>query len=50
MINAFINKKIYLGNLERDVYWDEEPKEGAYLETIAERTKMRRQNQEQQDK
>ena len=42
MINAFINKSIYLGDLE-DVYQDKEPK---FVESIAERTKMRRQKQE----
>ena len=45
MHNAFLNKKIYFGDVEEDVYqWDkEEPKSD---ESIAERTKMRRQSQE----
>ena len=41
-----MNKNIYPGNEEEDVYYsDEEPK---FEESIAERTKMRRQNQEGQ--
>ena len=43
MINAFINKNIYPGNLEKDVCQDEELK---YDERIAERTESRRQYQE----
>ena len=42
MINAFISKNIYPGDLEEDVYHDKEPK---FEESIAERTKRRRQNQ-----
>ena len=43
IIDAFMNKNILPGNLEEDVYYrDEEPK---FDESIAERTKMRRQNQ-----
>ena len=45
MINAFINKIIYPGDLEEDVYQDKEPE---YEESIAEKTKRRRQNQEGQ--
>ena len=36
MINAFINKNIYPGDLEEDVYQDKEPK---FDEGIAQRTK-----------
>ena len=43
MINAFINKNTYPGDLENDVYQDKESK---FDEYIAERAKMRRQNQE----
>ena len=45
MVNTFINKNNYPGNLEKDVYQDKEPK---FDQSIAERTKMRRQNQEGQ--
>ena len=45
IINAFINKNIYPGDLEEDVYQD---KETEYEESIAERAKMRIQNQEGQ--
>ena len=42
IFDAFINKNILPGNLKEDVYQNEKPK---YEESIAERTKMRRQNQ-----
>ena len=45
MIDAFINKNIYSEDLENDVYQDEEPK---FDESIAEKTKMRRQSQKGQ--
>ena len=43
MINAFITKDILPEDVEEDVYQDEEPK---YEESIAERTKMKKQNHE----
>ena len=43
MINAFVTKDILPEDVEEDVYQDEEPK---YEESIAERTKMRKQNHE----
>ena len=42
IIDAFMDKNILPGDLEEDVYQDEEPK---YEEIIAERTKIRKQNQ-----
>ena len=46
IINAFINRDIYLEDVEEDVYhWDKEPE---FEESIAERANMRRQNQEGQ--
>ena len=45
IINAFINKNIETGNLEKDAYLQEKPE---YDEYIAERAKIRRQNQEGQ--
>ena len=45
MINAFINKNIYPGDLEEDVYQDKKPK---FDGSIPERTKIRRQNQKAQ--
>ena len=45
IINAFINENIQPRNLEEDVHLQEKPE---YEESIAERTKMRRQNQEGQ--
>ena len=45
-MNSFTNKNICSGAEERDVYYcDEEPK---FQESIAERTKMKRQNQDRQ--
>ena len=44
-INPFITRDILLEDVEEDVYQDKEPK---FEETIAERTKRRRQNQEEQ--
>ena len=46
IINAFTNKNILPGNLEEDVYQDEEPK---HEKSIAERKKMSRQNEEGQE-
>ena len=43
IIDAFVNKEILSGDLEKDVHRKEEPK---YEESIAERTKMRRQDQQ----
>ena len=43
IINAFINKDILTGNLEEDVSQKEEPE---YQESIAEKTKLRRQDQQ----
>ena len=43
IIDAFVNRNMLPGNLEEDVYQDKKPK---YEESIAEQTKMRRQNQE----
>ena len=45
IIDAFENKSILSGDLEEDFYQKEEPE---YQESIAERTKMRRQNQQKQ--
>ena len=45
MINAFLNEDILIENLEEDASRDEKPK---FEESIAERTKMRRQNQQGQ--
>ena len=45
MINVFINKNIYLGDLEKDDYQGKEPE---YEENIEERTKRRRKNQQGQ--
>ena len=45
MINAFINKNIYPGDLEEDVYQDKKTK---FDGSIPERTKIRRQNQKAQ--
>ena len=45
IIDAFINKNIYSEDLENDVYQDEKPK---FDESIAEKTKMRRQSQKGQ--
>ena len=46
IINAFVSKSILPGDVEKDVYyWDKEP---IFEESIGERTKMRRQNQEGQ--
>ena len=42
IIDAFIKRNILLGNIEEDVYQDIKP---GYEESIAERTKMRKQNQ-----
>ena len=41
MINTFINKNIYPKNLEEDIHQDKEPN---FDESIAEKTKMGRQN------
>ena len=41
--DAFVNKNILPGNLEEDVYQEEKPE---YEESIAERAKMKRQNQQ----
>ena len=43
IIDAFVNKNILPGDLEKDAYQKEEPK---YEESIAERTKMRREDQQ----
>ena len=43
IIDAIVNENILPVDLEEDVYQKEEPE---YEETIAERTKMRRQNQQ----
>ena len=43
IIDIFVNKNILPGDLEEDVYRKEEPE---YEESLAERTKMRRQNQQ----
>ena len=43
IINVFINKNIYPGDLEEHACQDKEPK---FEESIAERIKRRRQNQE----
>ena len=43
IIDAFVNKSILPGDLEEDVYKKEESE---YEESIAERTKMRRKNQQ----
>ena len=43
MIKAFVNKNINPVDLEEDVYQDKKPK---FDESIAERTKIRRQKQE----
>ena len=43
IIDAFINKNILPGDLEKDTCQEEEPE---YEESIAERTKMRRQSQQ----
>ena len=40
MIDAFINKNIYLGDLEQDVQY----KEPEYEESIVERIKIKKQN------
>ena len=45
IINAFINKSIQSGDPEEDVYLEEKAE---YKESIAERKKRRRQNQEGQ--
>ena len=45
IIDAFINRDILPGNLEEDVYQNEQPK---FEGSIGERAKMRRQNQERQ--
>ena len=45
IIDAFVSKNILPGDLEEDVYQDKEPK---YEESIAERIKKRRRNQEGQ--
>ena len=45
IINAFISKSIQSGDPEEDVYLEEKPE---YEESIAERTKRRRQNHEGQ--
>ena len=48
IINAFLNKYILPGDVEKNVYyWDEELKP-EFEESIAERTKIRRQNREGQ--
>ena len=43
IIDAFVNKNILPGDLEKDVYQKEEPE---YEESIAERLKLRKQNQQ----
>ena len=43
IIDAFADRKFLSGDLEKNVYQEEEPK---YEESIAERTKMRRQDQQ----
>ena len=43
IIDAFVNREILSGDLEEDVYQKEEPE---YEESISERTKMRRQDQQ----
>ena len=48
LINAFINKNIYPGDLEGDVYQRTKDKEPTFDESIAESTKMRKQNQQGQ--
>ena len=45
MINAFITRDILPEDVEEEVYFEEKPE---YEESIAERTKRRRQNQEGQ--
>ena len=45
IIDAFTAKNILPENLEKDIYWEEEPK---FEESIGERTKMRGQNQDGQ--
>ena len=45
MIDAFVNKNIYFDDLEEDAQQYEEP---SYEESIAERTKTTRQNQQEQ--
>ena len=47
MINVFVNKDISSGDAEIDVYqWGEEPE---FEESIAERTKMRRQKSDKEN-
>ena len=43
IINAFVNKHIYPGNVEKDVYYESEESEPKFQETIAERVKLKRQ-------
>ena len=43
IINAFTNKDIYSGNVEKDVHYKPEESETEFEESTAERTKIRRQ-------
>ena len=45
IIDVFTAKNILPENLEKDIYWEEEPN---FEESIGERTKMKRQNQDGQ--
>ena len=46
IIDAFANKNILPGDLEEDIYSEEKPE---YEESIAERTKIKRQSQKGKD-
>ena len=43
IINAFVNNHIYPAEVEKDVHYGSEKSEPKFEESVAERTKMRRQ-------
>ena len=43
IINAFVNKFIYSGDAEEDMYYNTEGLKPEFEESVAERTKMRKQ-------
>ena len=47
--NAFVNKDIYFGNVEKNVYYKAEESQPKFEESIAERTKMRRQKSDEEN-
>ena len=47
IINAFVNKDIYFVDVEKGVYYKSEESESKFEQSIAERTKMRREKSDQ---